>query len=283
MTVAVVTDSTATLDEARAADAGIDVVPISVMLGADIYIDGPGLDSDLVARALRDFVPVSTSRPNPADFAQAYEKAAQDGADAIVSVHLSSKISGTFDSATLAAEQSPIPVEVIDSGQVGLATGFVALNAARAAAEGRAVDGVAGVARAAGKEAVTYFYVDTLEYMRRGGRVGSAAALIGSALAVKPLLSVDEGSIHPLEKVRTSARAMGRLQDIVVERAEEYEGRFEVGVQHLDARDKAQQFAGRLAKALGFEEIEVSEVSPSIAAHVGPGMISVALVPHMVD
>lgn len=283
MTVAVVTDSTASLDEKRAAEAGVYVVPIGVMVGAQSYVDGPEVTSDTIAGALRDYVPVNTSRPNPAEFSAVFERAVEDGAESIVSIHLSRQISGTYDSAVLAAQDASVPVEVVDTGQVGIATGFVALNAARAAAGGRQAEGVAGVARAAASGASTFFYVDTLEYLRRGGRVGAAAALIGSALAVKPLLSVVDGVISPVEKVRTTARALGRLHDIVVERAEEFEGRFEVGVQHLDAADGAQAFADKLAGSLGFDEVEVTEVSASIAAHVGPGMIAVALVPHMVD
>lgn len=283
MTVAVVTDSTASLDESRAAEAGVRIVPIGVMVGAQSYVDGPEVTSETIARALRDFVPVNTSRPNPAEFAEVFEQAADDGAESIVSVHLSQQVSGTYDSARLAAQDAPVPVEVVDTGQVGIATGFIALNAARAAAEGRSIDGVAGVARAAATGASTFFYVDTLEYLRRGGRVGAAAALIGSALAVKPLLSVVDGAISPIEKVRTSSRALGRLHDIVIERAAEFEGRFEVGVQHLDAEHNARTFADKIAGSLGFDEVEVTEVSASIAAHVGPGMISVALVPHMID
>lgn len=283
MTVAVVTDSTCTLAADRAAEAEISIVPIQVVVGADTFVDGPEVTADRIAHALREFVPVNTSRPSPAAFTSAYEQAAAAGADEIVSLHVSSRVSGTFESARLGAKEAPVRVHVIDTRQVALAAGFVALNAARAAAQGRTGEAVVRVAQQAIAGASTYFYVDTLDFLRRGGRVGPAAALIGSALAVKPLLSVDDGVIKPIEKVRTSSRAISRLHDLVVERAEAFEGRFEVGVQHLDALDNAQAFAQKIATSLGLDEIEVTEVGASIAAHVGPGMISVALVPHLID
>ncbi len=283
MKIAVVTDSTSSLNTNRAAAANVAIVPIGVNIGADNLVDGENATADRIAQALREFIPVSTSRPNPAEFSAVYKRLAEAGADEIVSIHLSSKVSGTFESAEMAAKEADIPVHVVDSAQVGIATGFVVLNAARAVARGDAAFDVVEIAKQASAGAITYFYVDTLEYLRRGGRISGAAAVVGSALAVKPLLSIDEGIIKPVEKVRTSSKALARLHDLVVTKVASIPGEVEVGVQHLDSRTVATNFAGKLANTLGTREIEVSEVGASLAAHVGPGMISVGIVPHLVD
>ncbi|MEO6472447.1 MAG: DegV family protein, partial [Aeromicrobium sp.] len=207
MTVALVTDSTASLSRETAHEARIDVVPLQVVIGADVFTEGDGVTSKMIADALEAYVPVSTSRPTPELFLAAYERAFNAGATEIVSVHLSSKMSGTFDSAVLASKSAPVPVTCVDTRQVGIATGFATLRAAVVRDDGGSAKAVAAAAQKAGDNSYTLFYVDTLEFLKRGGRVGPAAALIGSALAVKPLLTLRDGIISPLEKVRTSARA----------------------------------------------------------------------------
>lgn len=280
MTVALVTDSTASLNADEAAAAQIGVVSLQVVIGADVFTEGVDVTPAMVSDALAKYVPVSTSRPTPDDFAAAYRAAAEDGATEIVSVHLSSKISGTFDSALLAAKKSPIPVTCVDTGQVGIAVGFSTLRAAAVRVDGGSVKAVADAARRAGRNSFTVFYVDTLEYLRRGGRVGAAAALLGSALAVKPLLTVTDGMITPLEKVRTSAKALARLETLLVERASNFEHGFDIGIQHLANPAVAAGIATRLTKSLDVDSIAISEVGASIGAHVGPGMIAVTLTPH---
>src|SRR5262249_48275551 len=148
----------------------------------------------------------TTSRPNPETFAAAYRAAAESGAGAVVSMHLSAELSGTAEAARLAAAEAPIPVRVIDSQLVGMALGYAVLAAAvaRDTATGPAAVAAAAVAEAAERRAAAtraFFYVDTLEHLRRGGRIGTARALLGSALAVKPLLHLTGGRIEPLEKV----------------------------------------------------------------------------------
>lgn len=279
MPVALVTDSTASLSAETAAAAGIEVVPLQVVIGADTFIEGMDVTPEMISEALAAYVPVSTSRPTPEDFLDAYERAATSGATEIVSVHLSSKMSGTYDSALLASRKSPIPVTCVDSTQVGIATGFAALRAAAVRDEGGDAGAVAEAARIAGTESFTIFYVDTLEYLKRGGRVGAAAAFIGSALAVKPLLTVTHGLISPLEKVRTSTKALARMEALTVERATSFDDGFDTAVQHLANPTVADAVAERLAKALGRDSIDVREVGASIGAHVGPGMVAVTLTP----
>lgn len=273
-----VTDSTASLSAEDARREGIVVVPLRVIVGANTFTEGHDVSADVIAAALKDFLPVSTSRPNPEEFGEVYRRLADDGATSIVSVHLSSRMSGTLDSAVLAAKDAPVPVTVVDSRQVGLATGFAAGRAARARGEGVTPEEVAEVARAAGAASTALIYVDTLDYLRRGGRVGAAAALLGSALAVKPLLTISDGLVVPLEKVRTSTRAMARMEVLATEAAGD--GPADIGVQHLANPQVAEAFAARLATSLGRESVPVDEVGAVIGAHVGPGTVAVTVTPH---
>ncbi|MBA2638939.1 MAG: DegV family EDD domain-containing protein, partial [Nocardioidaceae bacterium] len=165
--VVVVTDSTASLPDQVVRDRGIVVVPLQVVVGAEPRDESGQTSQQTVADALRAFAPVSTSRPSPDAFLEAYERVRADGADGIVSVHLSSEVSGTYDSAVLAAQQAGIPVTVVDSRQVGLATGFAVLSAAAAAEAGGSATAAAAAARRRATAISTYFYVDTLEHLRR--------------------------------------------------------------------------------------------------------------------
>ncbi|MGA8988563.1 DegV family protein [Aeromicrobium sp.] len=280
MTVAIVTDSTSSLDPQDAEREGITVVPLKVVIGADVYTEGVDVTADMISDAMAAIIPVSTSRPTPDDFLAAYERLAAGGAEAIVSVHLSSKMSGTLDSAILASKQASVPVTCIDSGQVGVATGFAAGRAARASAAGGDAAAAADAARRAGNSSTVLLYVDTLEYLKRGGRVGTAAALVGSALAVKPILTISAGLVVPLERVRTQTKALARLEALAVNRAQACTDGFDIGVQHLSSPTVAAAVAERLAAALGLPTIGVDEVGASIGAHVGPGMISVTVTPH---
>ncbi|MRJ78052.1 DegV family EDD domain-containing protein [Aeromicrobium sp. SMF47] len=277
--IAIVTDSTSSLSGSDAERERITVVPLQVIIGAEVHTEGEDVTSEMIADALASFVPVSTSRPTPDEFLAVYERLASEGAEAIVSVHLSARMSGTLDSAVLAAKQASVPVTCVDSTQVGIATGFAAGRAAQARDAGEDVVGVADAARRAGETSTALLYVDTLEYLRRGGRVGAAAALIGSALAVKPILTISDGLVVPLERVRTQAKALARLEALAVESAHACADGFDIGVQHLAALSTATAVAERLASTLERESIPVDEVGAVIGAHVGPGMIAVTITP----
>ncbi len=277
-TVALVTDSTASLPERVVAERGVTVVALQVVVGARA-MDESDATQATVAEALRAFDPVSTSRPAPEAFSAAYAEAARAGATSVVSVHLSARLSGTYDSAQSAAKDADVPVEVVDSGQIGLATGFAVLAAADAIDAGADASTVADAARTRAAAAASYFYVDTLEYLRRGGRIGAAAALVGAALAVKPLLTVRDGSVQPLEKVRTAGRALTRIEDLAVAAAGS--SVVDIGVQHLGARPRAAHLAERLRVRLPHARLVWQhEVSAVIGAHVGPGTVAVVVSPH---
>lgn len=281
--VALVTDSTASLSAEVAEKHGIHVVPLQVVVGGKVYEEGVDREAtpEFVARALKAWVPVSTSRATPAAMLETYERLAEAGAEEIVSIHLSSDMSATFESAQLAADRSPAPVRLLDSRQVGIATGFAVLAAAEALAEGADAEHAVAAARACAEGSDSLFFVDTLDYLRRGGRIGPAAALLGTALAVKPLLRMVEGRIANVEKVRTAGRALSRLADLAVATAGERQVR--VAVAHLDNEDRARaladQLTTRLTQNLGGREVEVDEVGAVIGAHTGPGLVGVALAP----
>lgn len=280
--VRVVTDSTASLPAEVAQARGIRVVALQVVIGATVLDEGPeGATPDVVAQALRDFVPVSTSRPAPALFAEVYREVAAAGADEIVSVHLSGEMSGTCESAQLAALEVDVPVHVVDSTQVGIATGFAALTACDVLDAGGSAEEAAAAALARGRAATSLFYVDTLEHLRRGGRIGAAAAILGSALSVKPLLEIVDGKVAPRERVRTASRAFARLADLAVEAAGD--DPVDVSVAHLANADKAAELAAilteRLAEGLEGRDILCGELGAVLGAHVGPGMVAVCVAP----
>lgn len=275
--VHVVTDSTAGLSALEVLHHPLTVVPLQVVIAGTAYDDG-ATSSEAVAEALKTFTPVSTSRPAPQVFADTYAACAAAGAESVVSIHLSGDMSGTVEAAMIGARHSPIPVRVIDSRSLGMGLGFPVLAAARAAAAGADQAEVEAAARARMAAVSAYFYVDTLEYLRRGGRIGAAQALLGTALSVKPLLTVSGGRIVPLEKVRTSSRAIARLADIAVQRAGD--GPVELAVHHLANPEKAQALAAGLAERLpAADEVVLRDVGAVIGAHVGPGMLAVVVAP----
>jgi len=284
MPAAIVTDSTAMIPADVAAERGIVVVPLQVVIGAQVLDEGAdGATPEVVAEALRAFKPVSTSRPAPTVLLEAYEAAARAGATEVLSIHLSGEMSGTFESAQLAAREASIPVTPVDSRQVGVATGFATLAAHDVLASGGSVVEAATAARSRAAASSSLFYVDTLEYLRRGGRIGAAAALFGGALSVKPLLQIEDGVVATLEKVRTAARALSRLEELAVQAAGDRE--VDVCVAHLASPDRAGQLtenlSTRLADQLGGREVWCGELGAVLGAHVGPGMLAVCVAPRL--
>jgi DegV family protein with EDD domain len=277
--VALVSDSTS-VDAALAEALDVFVVPLQVVIGATSYDEGTDATPDKVAAALKEWSPVSTSRPTPEAFLRIYDQAASNGAREVVSIHLSGEVSGTFESAQIAAKESPIPVETVDSRLLGMGTGFAVRAAATALDDGASAAEAAEVAARRAEATTVLFYVDTLEYLRRGGRVGAAAAFFGSALAVKPLLTLKDGRIVPLEKVRTASRAIHRLEELAVAAAGDKP--VDVAVSHLANAERASSLADRLREQVpGLDELVVNQVGAVIGAHVGPGMLAVVVSPHL--
>jgi DegV family protein with EDD domain len=220
---------------------------------------------------------VTTSRPTPGEFVKEFRAALADGADAVVSVHLSRELSGTWEAAVLAAQEvGPDRVRVVDSRTTAMGLGFAALHAAAVAAEGADPAVVEAAAVAAAARSETLFVVETLEYLRRGGRIGPAAALLGTALAVKPVLHMTDGRILPLEKVRTMNRAVARLVELAA-RAAGGEA-VELAVHHLASPERAVELANRLEEAVPRSAgCVVSELGAVVGAHTGPGVLGVVV------
>ncbi len=278
MPVAVVTDSTAYLPAELSGSYELTVVPLTVVINGTDGLEGLEIQPAEVARALggRRSV-VSTSRPAPSQFAAAYRELLDAGADGIVSVHLSAKLSGTFEAAALAAAEIGPQVEVVDSGTTGMGLGFAALAAATAANQGQDLDAVRREAVAHAERVSTLFYVDTLEFLRRGGRIGAASALLGTALSVKPILHVADGAIVVKDRVRTAGRALAKLVDLAVEASGD--GEVDIAVHHLEAPDRATALADAVAMRLGdrLRDCYITEVGAVVAAHVGPGLAGVVV------
>jgi DegV family protein with EDD domain len=274
--VAVVTDSTCALPAAVLEKYDVRVVPLQVVLGGRLGADGVDVLPADVAAALDARVAVSTSRPSPAAFERAFARAADDGHESVVSVHLSAGLSGTCEAARLAADGTRLPVTVVDSRSTAMGLGFPVLAAAEVAAAGGSADEVADAASRAITRTRALFYVHTLDALRRGGRIGQAAAVLGSALSVKPLLHVVDGRIALREKVRTMSKALQRLEEIAASAVGD--APVDIAVHHLAAIDRAEQLAARFRGSLpGVATTYVSEVGAVVGAHVGVGLLGVVV------
>ncbi|HEX2419902.1 MAG TPA: DegV family protein [Micromonosporaceae bacterium] len=272
--VAIVTDSTAYLPEELIRRYQIRVVPIHVAIGGVSGDEGSEVKPADVAQALRDRrTDVTTSRATPEDFSVVYRELLDQGAKAVVSIHMSGKLSGTVEAAELAAAPFGAQVTVIDSTSTGMGLGFPVLAGAEAAASKATLAEVREAVERAISRTTIYFYVDTLEFLRRGGRIGAAEALLGTALAVKPILHVADGQVVLKEKVRTAGRALARHEELVLAAAAD--GEVDVSVHHLDAPERANALAGRLRSQLPrLGTLHTSEVGAAVGAHVGPGVIA---------
>jgi len=258
--VAVVTDSTAHLPEGFAARHHVRVVPLHVLIDGVTALDGVEVGPAALAEALGQRRIVTTSRPTPAEFVAEFRAALDAGAEAVVSIHLSRELSGTWEAAVLAAQEvGQDRVRVVDSRTTAMGLGFAALHAAVAAAGGASAEGVEAAAVETAKRSETLFVVETLEHLRRGGRIGPGAALLGTALAVKPVL-------HMLARLVELAVLAGADEPV------------ELAVHHLASPERAVELANRLEELMpSAAGCVVSEIGAVIGAHTGPGVLAVVV------
>ena len=273
MTVVVVTDSSARLPVHLLAEWGIGVVPLHILLdGRDLRDGVDEMPADLYQR-----IGVTTAGASPEELTTAYRAALADsGGDGVLAVHLSAGLSGTVGAAVNAARGFDGAVRVVDSQSAGMGTGFVALAAARAARAGSDVDSVAAQAQATVSRVHVYLVVQRLENLRRSGRIGTAASWLGTALALKPLLRMDDGKLVLAQRVRTTSKATVAMVEQVLEVVGER--RAALAVQHVDNADGAAEVAATLASALpGCGPPLVTDLGPVLGVHLGPGALGVVV------
>lgn len=276
---AVVTDSGAALPPEvfeHPFAAGIRQVPLPVMVGEQIHLEGDAdLDLDLPL-ALAAGTPVRTSRPSPGALRAVYAELAQAGYARIVSVHLSGELSGTVEAARLAAADAAVPVRVVDSRTAGLALGTAVLDAAVEAGFGRPLDDVVTAARATAEAGTVLFTVPSLDQLRRGGRIGAAPALLATVLQARPILGLDDGAVRLVDRTRSGPKAVDRLVELAGERAGD--GQVRVAVHAYGDEAGAQELAERV-QPLSATPVPVVPLPAVLAAHLGLGALAVVLSP----
>ena len=282
--VAVVTDSTACLPGEQIARYHIRTVPLSVVVGDRRLDDEPAELPDDIETGLRAGA-ARTASPAPERFAAAYAAAAAAGAEAIVSIHLSGRMSGTVGSARLAAAAAPVPVRVVDSGSLGMGLGFAVLSAAEVARTGGSAEQVAAAAARRSAGLRSFFTVDAPGHLQAGGRLGAGAgagsgsAGPGPGLTARPVLHISGGRLVPLEKVRTRSAAVRRLTELAVESAAGEP--VDLAVQYLGEAGRASELAGRLAELIpGARNIYQVRADAVIGVHAGQGMLGVVVAPY---
>jgi DegV family protein with EDD domain len=277
--VAIVADSTAGLSAEYVREHEISVIPLYLHMQGNTLRDGVDITSDQFYERLSKCDPVpTTSQPSAGDFLTLYRRLVDEGATAIVSVHISSYLSGTVNSARLAAEQlEGVPVEIVDTLATvgGIQLPVEAGVAARAA--GADLKGVAAAMQAVVEAQKVIFAVDTLEYLYKGGRIGGAAALLGSMLQLKPILRLLDGKIEAVERVRTSSKALVRMMAL----AGEWMGQDAVRVVVMDSAcsERAQEVIEHLPKYLNVQSVASVAISPCIGTHTGPGTVGLTICP----
>ncbi|MBP2386067.1 DegV family protein [Paeniglutamicibacter kerguelensis] len=275
--VGVVTDSAAALpaDWAKAHGRYLRVVPMPVMIDHQIYSEGTDDVPHELALGLAMGKSVRTSRPAPGQMLRAYQELAAAGVKRIISIHLSGSLSGTVEAARLAAPQSPVPVTVVDSLTVALAEGFAVMDVVEAAGAGAGLEELVDMAGRAAENHV-FFAVPSLEQLRRGGRIGTMASVLGTLLNVKPILSVCDGHVIAHEKVRTQSRTLARLVAIAREEAAARGPEVRLAVHYFGNDAAAEEIVQELAGASRFEVLAVP-VPAVLGAHTGAGVLAVAI------
>ncbi len=275
--VAIFTDSASDLDPAAASAEGITIVPLLVSFGADTYRAGVELSTAAFwERMVAPEAPFpKTAASSPGDFKEAYERTFADGADAIISVHVSGLLSGTIKSAQIARDMLPErEIHVVDSLGASMAEGILARLGVELAAEGRSAAEIAAILEARAPDMLMYVALDTLEYLKKGGRISGAQAAIGTLLSVKPIIKVKHGVVETIDRVRTRAKARERLIELIVERPIE-----RIAILHTISPDVEAFRDAVLARVpeLDPADVTIALVGPSVGPHLGPGCVGAAI------
>lgn len=274
----IITDSTADLPREIALKYDIDIVPLTIHLGDKSWKDYYDVEPHEYYELLKKTTAFpTTSQPTPQDFINAYSPYVEKG-EPVLSIHLSSRLSGTFQSAMLAKSQFPdARIEVVDSLQASFALAMIILVCAEKAYQGISLEDIADFVRQIGAQTETYFSVDSLEYLHRGGRIGKAQAFLGTLMKIKPLLKLVEGEVQPVEKIRTRDRLLSRFVELVEQAAPE-RSRLLLSVAESDNSEIMSALLERLVKIPGVSIVFRGKIGGVITSHVGPGALGIAFV-----
>jgi DegV family protein with EDD domain len=275
MAVKIVTDSLSDITDDLAQELGITVVPLYVRFGEDVYRDRVEITTDqFYHRLVHGVTFPTTTQPPPGDFLEVYKKLAKE-TDEILVLTVSSKLSGTYESAVQARNmvEEKCRIEVIDSQTIAMGLGLIVLSAAKAARAGANLDELAGLVRGAMPRSHAIMSFDTLKYLAKGGRIGKAQALLGAMLSVKPILTVKDGEVTPLTRVRSRAAGVDYLYSFVAG----FTNIEELAVEHATTPEEAGELVERLGALFPKERIYRSTVSPVLGTHTGPHVLSVSV------
>jgi DegV family protein with EDD domain len=273
--VAIVTDSTADLTPEMVEEMGVTVVPLQVIFGNESYREGVDITTEeFYERLVRSRPLPTTSAPSVGDFQDVYERLLKE-VDSVVSIHIGAKLSATVQAAQTAKQSlaKPERVEVVDSQAASLAMGFAIMDAVEVARAGGKLAEVKATAESAVQRMHVLFMLDTLEYLRRGGRIGRARAYLGALLSVKPILALREGEIYPEERVRTRARGLERI----IQSSIRHQNVKRAAVGHSSTPDEAESIRQRLAMAFPNVKVHLIRFGPVIGTHAGPGLVGVGV------
>jgi DegV family protein with EDD domain len=276
-----VTDSTADIPLEWREALGIEMVPLKVHIGGETYLDAVNLQSEAFYGKLAQASALpTTSQPSPVDFVEVYKKLVSEPNVQIISIHLSSTFSGTYQSAVLAKSllEEKADITIVDSKSASYGFGMLVVKAAEAARDGKSKEECLELIRRLRGEQSLFFLVDTLEYLQKGGRIGKAAAMIGSLLNIKPILTIDQdGAIMPLDKVRGQKKAMSRIIELLKEE-KSTEQDVEIMIAHSTAMETAEELSALVSEHFRVVKTSYIPLGPVIGTHVGPGTVAVFMI-----
>lgn len=271
--IAIVTDSAASVPPELAREVELEIVPVGIQIDNQFRREGLDITPEEFYTQLEAKENITTSQPSPGDFLDIYNRLV-DKAKEIISIHITSKQSGTVQVAELLKEHIPIPITVIDSESASMGQGFAALAAARAALRGKSREEILEIIERVKQKTAVFVAVPTLKYLARSGKVSRVQAMVASLLTIKPILGIRDGLVQAVEKKRTYAQALQRMIGLVEERFPTE--KLTVAVLHSNALEKAEEFKQKVEERLRCAQVFIAEMGASLAVHGGQGMLGIA-------
>lgn len=278
--IKLVTDSTCDLPKSIIQEYNIHVVPLTVFFGNEAFKDGVDLTPEsFIEKLTQSKIHPKTSQPSPADFEKVYRELTADGSD-VISIHISSHLSGTFQSAQIGAGLvNPDKIHIFDSGSASIALAMTLIECGKAIAKGQALERVMALAARVSTDMRIYILAETLEYLVKGGRIGKAAGLAGTLLNIKPILTIKEGVVHPFEKIRGFQKGIDRLAELAVAYLDQGHSKIHAGIAHMGKPENVKALQNKLGPIEDKVEIFVVDMGPVIGAHLGPGTLALCVYP----